>query len=127
MSRASHRLLGGDFKNTCLMFIPKIGEDEPILTLTFSDGLKRPTGLFSMFSITHVLHRFINICVAHQPRLFSERFRTSTCLGRLGCFGCTEVMGVLSKTWRFGGLNPVIFSADDWDVLHHRNETHMLF
>ena len=129
MSCASPRLPGGDFKYTCLMFIPKIGEDEPILTITFSDGLKRPTRLFSMFLITHVVHRFINIFVLCGPstRLFSERFRTSTCLGRLSCFGCTEVMGVLSKTWRFGGLNPVIFSADDWDVLHHRNEMHMFF
>ena len=36
MSCASPRLPGGDFKYTCLMFIPKIGEDKPILTMTFS-------------------------------------------------------------------------------------------
>ena len=35
--------LGGGNSNMCSFFTPKIGEDSPILTNIFSDGLKPPT------------------------------------------------------------------------------------
>ncbi len=51
--------LGGGNSNIFGMFIPKIGEDEPILTNIFSDGLKAPTrflcfGFVGFFSFVFV-------------------------------------------------------------------------